>query len=118
MAADGCQIGQVCGRRAGGGILKRLEGRVLLQALGQVLGGLRVEVVAAETANEKGVGLSMAADVHVGQACAGARSSVPDARQRLVHGEHVGDVFCSLSLERILAEAANENQKWMRWSEE
>ena len=22
MAADGCQIGQVCGRRAGGGILK------------------------------------------------------------------------------------------------
>ena len=27
-----------------------------------MLGGLRVEVVAVETANEKGVGLSMAAD--------------------------------------------------------
>ena len=61
-AADSCQIGQVCGRRAGGGILERLEGHVLLQALGQVLGGLRVEVVAVETANEKGVGLSMPID--------------------------------------------------------
>ena len=70
MATDSCQIGQVCGRRAGGGILERLEGRVLLQALGQVLGGLRVEVVAAETANEKGVGLSMAIDsCQIGQVC-------------------------------------------------
>ena len=67
VATGSCQIGQVCGRRAGGGILKRLEGRVLLQALGQVLGGLRVEVVAAETANEKGVGLSMAADSGFGR---------------------------------------------------
>ena len=33
MAADSGQIGQVCGRRAGGGIPERLEGRVLLEAL-------------------------------------------------------------------------------------
>ena len=32
-ATDSCQIGQVCGGRAGGGILERLEGRVLLEAL-------------------------------------------------------------------------------------
>ena len=48
-AADSCQI--VCGGR----ILERLEGRVLLEALGQVLGSLCVEAVVAETANESRV---------------------------------------------------------------
>ena len=54
-AADSRQIGQVCGWRAGGGILERLEGRVLLEALGQVLGSLCVEAVVTETANESRV---------------------------------------------------------------
>ena len=54
-AADSGQIGQVCGWRADGGILERLEGRVLLEALGQVLGSLCVEAVVAETANESRV---------------------------------------------------------------
>ena len=69
-AADSGQIGQVCGRRAGGGILKRLEGRILLQALGQVLGGLRVELVGTEAAKKSRSGPSGAADsCQVGQVC-------------------------------------------------
>jgi len=38
-------------KRARGGILELLEGLVLLEALGQMLGGLRVQSVVAETAN-------------------------------------------------------------------
>ena len=49
--------------RAGGcGILERLEGLVLLKALTEVLGSLRVEIVVSETASERRKGLSMAAD--------------------------------------------------------
>ena len=39
------------GKRACGGVLEGREGRVLLQALGKVLGGLRVELVGAEAVN-------------------------------------------------------------------
>ena len=41
-----------------GGVLKGGEGLVLPEALGQVLGGLRVELVAAETANRAESGVS------------------------------------------------------------
>ena len=44
------------------GILESLEGRVLLEALREVLGSLRVEPVTSETANERRVGPSVAID--------------------------------------------------------
>ena len=47
--------------RAGGDILERLEGRILLEALGQVLADIS-EGVAFKTANERRMGESMAAD--------------------------------------------------------
>ena len=41
-----------------GGVLKGGEGLVLPEALGQVLGGLRVELVVAEAANRAESGVS------------------------------------------------------------
>ena len=45
-----------------GSVLDGGEGGVRLQEVGDDLSTLHFQVVAAETANEKGVGLSMAAD--------------------------------------------------------
>ena len=50
------------GKRACGGVLEGGEGRVLLQALGKVLGGLRVEFVAAEAVNGSQTEASMGPD--------------------------------------------------------
>ena len=44
----------------------------------------------------------------IGQVCVG--DGAPDARQRLVDGERVGDVLRSLKLEIVVADAANENE--------
>ena len=111
-AADSCQIGQVCGGRAGGGVLERLEGAVLLQALGQVLGGLRVEEVFAETANEKGVGLSMATDsCQIGQVC-GRRAcgGILERLEGLVLLEALREMLGTLRTELVVEEAANESR--------
>ena len=61
-AADSCQIGQVCGGPACGGVLERVEGLVLLEALREVLGTLRTELVVVEAANESRVPVLTAAD--------------------------------------------------------
>ena len=48
-----------------GGILQGREGRVLLETLGKVLGGIRIELVAAETANKSRLEASGGADTRV-----------------------------------------------------
>ena len=60
-AADTC-VSYVWARGAIGGVLERLERRVRLEALREVLGGIHVEVVVAETANKSQNGMSAAAD--------------------------------------------------------
>ena len=62
VATDRCQVGQVCDRRAGGGILERLEGRIRLEGLSHVLAELRTHPVRGQAANERRVGVLMAAD--------------------------------------------------------
>ena len=62
LAIDSCQIEQVCGGWACGGILELDECRVDLEGVRDVLRTLRTEVVAAEAANERQMGLSGAAD--------------------------------------------------------
>ena len=47
---------------ARGGVLELLEGRVLLEALGEILGGLRVQSVVAEAVSTGRIGVSAAAD--------------------------------------------------------
>ena len=70
MAADSCQLGQVCGGAVCGGVLERLEGLVLLEALRQMLGALRTETVVEEAANESRVGVLVATDsCQIGQVC-------------------------------------------------
>ena len=46
-----------------GGVLERLEGLVLLQALREMLGSLCIESVVLETANEEGTRCAAGADV-------------------------------------------------------
>ena len=48
--------------RACGGALERLERRVRLEGLGEVLGGLCIEAVARQTANERQIAVSAAID--------------------------------------------------------
>ena len=62
LAIDSCQIEQVCGGWACGGILELDECRVDLEGIRDVLRTLRAEVVQAEAAHESRVGESMAAD--------------------------------------------------------
>ena len=45
-----------------GGALERLEGRVRLESLGEVLGSLRIELVVLETASEGAIRVSAAID--------------------------------------------------------
>ena len=45
-----------------GGVLERSEGLVLLQALREVLGGLCIEVIAAQTAKQDPITVSGGAD--------------------------------------------------------
>ena len=47
---------------AWGGVLERLERRIWLEALREVLGGLCVEIVVPDTANERRNGVLAAAD--------------------------------------------------------
>ena len=49
-------------RGAIGGVLERLESRVRLEALREVLGGIHVEAIATQTANGRQTELSAAAD--------------------------------------------------------
>ena len=51
--------------RAGGGVLERGEGLVFGEALGEVLGRLRVEVVVPQAANESRIAVLWAADTFV-----------------------------------------------------
>ena len=51
-----CQRLLTVEKRACGGALERGEGLVLLETGGEVLGGLRIEVVSAETATEASKG--------------------------------------------------------------
>ena len=56
----------------GGSVLDGGEGGVRLQEVGDDLSTLHFQVVVAETASEKGVGLLMAADsCQIGQVCGG-----------------------------------------------
>ena len=48
-----CQIGQVCGGRVCGGIPERLEGRIRLECLRQVLRATGADAVRPETAKQK-----------------------------------------------------------------
>ena len=67
--------------RACGGALERLERRVRLEGLGEVLGGLCIEAVARQTANERQIAVSAAADSGI-QACSGVLE-VLEGRVRL-----------------------------------
>ena len=55
---ENCQRLLTAGIEGWGGVLKGGEGLVLPEALGQVLGGLRVELAAAEAANRAESGVS------------------------------------------------------------
>ena len=57
-----CQRLLTVGKWVGGGVLERLERRVLFEAGRKVLGSLGIEVVAAQTANKDGIWVSGAAD--------------------------------------------------------
>ena len=61
-AKSRCQGLLTVGKASTRGVLERLERLVLLEALGEVLGGLRVESVVAEAANRVKIGASAAAD--------------------------------------------------------
>ena len=60
--ASKCQRLLTVGIEAWGGVLERLERGIRLEALREVLGGLRVESVASETANESQIEVSEAGD--------------------------------------------------------
>ena len=72
---DGCQWLLTVGKRACGGAPELLERRVRLESGGEVLGGLRIEIVTVETASEGEIRVSAAADtcVSVTQGRAGVR---------------------------------------------
>ena len=53
--------------RASGGVLEQSEGLVLLQALREVLGGLCIEVIIAQTAEQDPITVSGGADTFVCQ---------------------------------------------------
>ena len=57
-----CQWLLTVGIEAWGGVLERLERRIRLEALREVLGGLCVEIVVPETANESRNGVLAAAN--------------------------------------------------------
>ena len=59
---SGCQRLLTVGNRACGGALERLERRVRLESLGEVLGTFCTEVVAEKTASEGAFRVSAAAD--------------------------------------------------------
>ena len=59
---DGCQWLLTVGNRACGGALERLERRVRLESLGEVLGTFCTEVVAEKTASEGAFRVSAAID--------------------------------------------------------
>ena len=61
-ARTACQRLLTVGIEAWGGVLERLERRIRLEALREVLGGLCVEIVVLETANESRNGVLAAAD--------------------------------------------------------
>ena len=109
MAADSCQIGQVCGGAGWGGVLERLEGLVLLEALREMLGSLCIESVVLETANEKGMGWSGAADsCQIGQVC--VEGNVLDCGEGGVRLQEVGDDPSTLRFQVIDAQTANESR--------
>ena len=62
MVKSVCQRLLTVGIEAWGGVLECLERGIRLEALREVLGGLRVETVASETANESRIEVSEAAD--------------------------------------------------------
>ena len=59
-AKSACQRLLTVGKASTRGVLERLERLVLLEALGEVLGGLRIESILLEAANEGGIGASAA----------------------------------------------------------
>ena len=73
-ATDSCQIGQVSGGWACGGILELDECRVDLEGGRDMLRTLRAEIVAAEAANERQMGASVAADSGFGRVAAYLRA--------------------------------------------
>ena len=71
-----------------GGIPQRLQGRIRLECLGQVLRARGTDGVFIEAASERRKGLSMAADgCQIGQVWTGAL----DGLQRGIHFEHLAD---------------------------
>ena len=59
---NGLSVAADSRENARGGVLELLEGRVLLEALGEILGGLRVQSVVAEAVSTGRIGVSAAAD--------------------------------------------------------
>ena len=64
-ARSECQRLLTVDKRVCGGVLERGEDLVLLETGGKVLGGLRIEVVAAETATEASKGAHQNASTRV-----------------------------------------------------
>ena len=58
VARTVCQRVLTVGKRARSGVLERLEGLVVGKGLGEVLGGLRIEVVVAQTADKSQIRVS------------------------------------------------------------
>ena len=93
------------GKHVIGGVLERLEGLVLLEALGQMLGGLRVQSVEAEAANKGNIGVSAGAD---GRET--GMSSVLEYLERRVRFEGLAERLCTLWSNAIAPETANKSQ--------
>ena len=95
------------GKHVIGGVLERLEGLVLLEALGQMLGGLRVQSVEAEAANKGNIGVSAGADGRemgmggVLERCAGGeRESTQGVRVCADRFRHAAAGYWRLCVER------------------
>ena len=89
--------------KACSGVLELFEGLVLFEALSKVLGGLCVEFVARQTANESRIGVSAAADTRNG-----AGDGVLERCEGLVLLESASEVLGGLGVEVVARETVNE----------
>ena len=80
------------------GVLKRLEGRIDLQGVGNVARTFRLQIIPAQTANEGQIALSLATNVFARRHGKRARhGGAPDGRECGVGAKHVSELSDALS---------------------
>ena len=85
------------------GVLKRQKRRIVLETRGEVLGGLRVEVVVLETANEARIGCQRL--LTVGKWASGG---APDGCEGGIRLQEVSDDICAHHLQLVVAQTASK----------